>query len=343
MAEYGTPLSNSTQGLLRALQNANSQSVYWREQLATDSRINRAGDGPAASSSLERFSLQNRGSVVAAQNISQATNLTQTVDEGLQNALEVAQKMRETTLSALNGTNNPADLRALDENFQALRSDLTFIKNSTRFNNIDLFTDRTVTFQVGYARGDRLDIELQSYSFSDTAEAVWDAGGYTWLGEGGGGGGPYNPTMVDSWYAALGLDPAQFFPRVGANINVAQTDLSRAMTEATYNAVLAAANDGSSGSLRSLTFQNASFEEQALGDGKYTNNSLSGWAIGNAGSYTAGAYNPKSKYIDESTVDGVNVAYIYQDGGSISQTLGELYDADSVYEITVALGDLVAG
>ena len=106
------------------------------------------------------------------------------MDEGLQNALEVAQKMRETTLSALNGTNNPADLRALDENFQALRSDLTFIKNSTRFNNIDLFTDRTVTFQVGYAQGDRLDIELQSYSFSDTAEAVWDAGGYTWLGEG---------------------------------------------------------------------------------------------------------------------------------------------------------------
>ncbi len=125
-----------------------------------------------------------------------------------------------------------------------------------------------------------------------------------------------------------------------ASTNVALSDRSRAFTAAQYEAVLAAANDGNSGpSQRALTFNNASFEAQQLDDKKYTNNSLTGWTIGNAGAYTAGAYNPYKKYIDESTVTGENVAYIYQDGGSIRQTLGETYSADSDYSISLALGD----
>jgi flagellin-like hook-associated protein FlgL len=327
MSDFSARLSSSNQDVLRALQNASKNSARWREQLATDSGINRAGDAPAAASALDRLSLQSRGSAVAAQNISQAINLTQTVDRGLENVLKVAHSMRETTLEALNsGTLTRGDRAALNEEFGALREGLTFLQNTTRFNGMNLFSDRQAAFQVGYERDDRLEIDLKSFSLLETAMNLWQGGGYVWSSATGDSDtSAYARTKVDDWYAALDLNPARFFLGLPSNTDTALTDGARALDSEDYTQVLSVARNRKSVKAQPLSFQNASFEAEALEEGKWTNNAVTGWEMSPGAAYTS--------------VAGANVARIDDNGGSIRQTLKETYNANNSYSITLALGD----
>ncbi len=85
---------------------------------------------------------------------------------------------------------------------------------------------------------------------------------------------------------------------------------------------------------RPITITNGSFEASNLADGDWDNN-VQGWTkVGYGGSYDA-----DPNYFDESSVTGENVAWVYSDGGSISQTTPETYDSDATYTFDMALGD----
>ncbi|KZY34573.1 hypothetical protein A3731_02840 [Roseovarius sp. HI0049] len=80
---------------------------------------------------------------------------------------------------------------------------------------------------------------------------------------------------------------------------------------------------------------NGSFEQTSHGDG--------GWSEGTPGWETSGTevgdFNPTSGQIDEGDIDGSNVAFLYANGDTLSQTLSQEYTDGETYEFDVDLGD----
>ena len=93
---------------------------------------------------------------------------------------------------------------------------------------------------------------------------------------------------------------------------------------------------------RSMTIGNSSFEQTNHANGAYSQG-IPGWSISVTGSGQAGDYNPTSSEVNNATIDGTDVAYLYQGGGSnsvaISQTLSETYTAGDTYSFSVDVGD----
>jgi len=85
----------------------------------------------------------------------------------------------------------------------------------------------------------------------------------------------------------------------------------------------------------SIDIVNSSFEQTSHGDG--------GWSEGTPGWETSGTevgdFNPTSGQIDESDIDGSNVAFLYANGDTLSQTLTQEYTDGETYEFEVDLGD----
>ena len=159
---------------------------------------------------------------------------------------------------------------------------------------------------------------------------------------------PENPGPASNlrrYMDALNLDPKSQFPGVGSASTVV-SDGMPSLRQSELDAIIAAADDGSGPTTSEIVVLNADFEADDLGEGKYSDRTLTDWTVSTEGGKdTAGAYNPKnnSEYVDVSTVTGDNVAYLYADGSSISQVLSEQYSAENSYEFSLDLGDPVNG
>jgi len=87
---------------------------------------------------------------------------------------------------------------------------------------------------------------------------------------------------------------------------------------------------------QSISITNASFEDDVLSEDDFIVGSVSGWTIN--GSDT-GVWNPTSSSIDVGTVTGQNLAYLYDDGDRISQTLSQTYQDGETYQFSLDIGD----
>ena len=83
-----------------------------------------------------------------------------------------------------------------------------------------------------------------------------------------------------------------------------------------------------------LTITNGSFEATSHSDGDFSTG-ISGWNT----SGDTGDWNPEAADIDESTLDGSNMAYLYDNGDSISQTLSDTYSSGQNYTFDLLIGD----
>lgn len=90
----------------------------------------------------------------------------------------------------------------------------------------------------------------------------------------------------------------------------------------------------------SITINNASFEDTSLNEDDWEVG-ISQWTISSGAD--AGIWNPTSGSIDEGTVTGDNVAYLYDDGDSISQVLSETYQDGNTYNFSLDIGDSYEG
>ena len=89
-----------------------------------------------------------------------------------------------------------------------------------------------------------------------------------------------------------------------------------------------------------ITINNASFEDDYQSEDDYQVG-VSQWTISSGAD--AGVWNPTSSSLDESTVTGQNVAYIYDDGDSISQVLSETFQDGNTYQFQMDIGDSYEG
>ena len=141
--------------------NANSGAAQTAmERLSTGLRINSARDDAAGLSISSRMTSQINGLNVAARNAADGISLTQTAEGGLGEVAANLQRMRDLAVQSSNATNTQADRDALQLEFDALRSEINRISETSNFNGDNLL-DGTFTsgvFQVGADAGQTVTI-----------------------------------------------------------------------------------------------------------------------------------------------------------------------------------------
>jgi flagellin len=136
------------------------------EKLSSGLRINRASDDAAGLSISENLRGQVRGLAQAERNAQDGISLINTAEGALNEIHSILQRMRELSVQAANGTLTNSDRAAVDQEVQALKSEITNIVNYTTFNGQTLLgAATTYTFQVGANYG-------QTLAFTTTATTL---------------------------------------------------------------------------------------------------------------------------------------------------------------------------
>ncbi len=122
----------------RNLFKNNSTTAKNFEKLSSGFRINRAGDDPAGLAISEKMRRQIRGLVMAQRNVSAGINLIQTAEGSLNEAHATLNRMRELAVQASNGVYQDFDRAQLEKEFEALKSEINSMAESTNYNNVKL-------------------------------------------------------------------------------------------------------------------------------------------------------------------------------------------------------------
>lgn len=132
------------------------------QRLSSGMRINSAADDAAGLGISENLNAQVRSFSVAERNTNNAVSMAQTAESGLGQVGGILTRMRELAVQGANGDLGATDRGYLDTEFQALRSEITRISDSTLFNGKQLLSGAaaTITFQVGInnTTSDRIDV-----------------------------------------------------------------------------------------------------------------------------------------------------------------------------------------
>ena len=120
-------------------------------RLSSGYRINSAADDASGLAISESLTGQVRSFTVAERNANDAISMVQTAEASVGEMSNIMHRMRELAVQGSNGTLTAQDRGYLDTEFQALKSELGRIQESSKFNGKQLVgtTASTVTFQVG--------------------------------------------------------------------------------------------------------------------------------------------------------------------------------------------------
>lgn len=144
---------NTNVASLNAQRNLNvSQSSLKTslQRLSSGLRVNSAKDDAAGLGIAEKMSAQSRGMTVAERNANDGISLAQTAEGGLAVMSTHLQRMRELATQAASGQYDATNLSALNQEFQALQSEVQRIALATTFNGKQILgSDSAMTFQIG--------------------------------------------------------------------------------------------------------------------------------------------------------------------------------------------------
>ena len=140
------------------------------ERLSSGLRINRAKDDAAGLAISERFTSQIRGLEQATRNANDGISLVQTAEGALGEVQNSLQRMRELAVQSKNGTYNSSDRQSLQDEFNALQSEIVRIANVSEFNNINVLGQASgISLQVGWENGTNNTITVSVKDLSGTA------------------------------------------------------------------------------------------------------------------------------------------------------------------------------
>ena len=166
-------LSLQTNSLSLFSQNAmtvNQQNVANDvQQLSSGYRINTAANDPAGLQDATLMQAQVNGLNQGVMNANDAASMAQTASGALTSVVNMLQQMRTMAVEANNTTTSTADATNLNQEFQALSSEITSIVSQTQYNGITLFGGSGIsaaTFQVGAYNGDTITINTGSNSLN---------------------------------------------------------------------------------------------------------------------------------------------------------------------------------
>ena len=120
------------------------------EKLSSGYKINRAGDDAAGLAISEKMRSQITGLTMAKKNAKDGISMVQTAEGALTEVHDMLNRMVELATQAANGTYDQAtDLSYLDQEYQQLQKEITRISTASNFNGKQIFTNTTVTLQIG--------------------------------------------------------------------------------------------------------------------------------------------------------------------------------------------------
>ncbi|MGK0442093.1 MAG: flagellin [Pseudohongiellaceae bacterium] len=135
------------------------------QRLSSGLRINSAKDDAAGLQISNQLTSQIRGMTVAARNASDGISLAQIAEGAMDEVTNIFQRMRELAVQSANGTNSTNERVALDDEYQALASEVTRIASNTRFGNTNLLSGGLdTTLQVGDKGGETIAISIAEVS-----------------------------------------------------------------------------------------------------------------------------------------------------------------------------------
>jgi flagellin len=120
-------------------------------KLSSGYRVNSAADDAAGLAISESMKSQIRSYSVAERNAGDGISMAQTAEGALGEIHDILGRMRELAMQASNGGLTSTDRGYLNTEFASLKSEITRIQASAKFNGSKLVnaTASTVTFQVG--------------------------------------------------------------------------------------------------------------------------------------------------------------------------------------------------
>ncbi len=138
------------------------------QRLSSGLRINSAKDDAAGLAISERFSAQINGLNQAQRNANDGISLAQTAEGALESAGDILQRIRQLAVQSSNATNSASDRKALNDEVNALTSELDRIAKTTEFNGQKLLDGSfgTANFQVGANAGQSIQATSANFSTS---------------------------------------------------------------------------------------------------------------------------------------------------------------------------------
>jgi flagellin len=157
------------------------------QRLSSGLRINSAKDDAAGLAISERMTTQIRGQDQARRNANDGISLAQTAEGALASSGDILQRIRELAVQSSNATNSASDRKALNDEVNALTSELNRIAQTTEFNGKKLLDGSftSATFQVGANAGQT--ITTTSANFSTASYGNYRIGGRAATETGGAG------------------------------------------------------------------------------------------------------------------------------------------------------------
>ncbi len=121
------------------------------QKLSSGFRVNSAADDAAGLAVSESMKSQIRSFTVAERNAGDAISMAQTAEGALGDVHDVMGRLRELAMQSSNGSLTNTDRGYLNTEFTALKSEITRIQGSAKFNGVSLLnaTAASVKFQVG--------------------------------------------------------------------------------------------------------------------------------------------------------------------------------------------------
>ena len=134
------------------------------EKLSSGYRINRAGDDAAGLKISEKMRSQIRGLNKASSNAQDGISLIQTAEGALSETHSILQRMNELAVQGANDTNESIDRDAINQELNALTTELDRIASTTQFNKQNLldgkFTSKNL--QVGANSDQKITINIDA-------------------------------------------------------------------------------------------------------------------------------------------------------------------------------------
>jgi flagellin len=155
------------------------------QRLSSGLRINSAKDDAAGLGISDRMTSQVRGINQAIRNTNDGVSLAQTAEGGLAESTAILQRVRELSVQAANDTNSTQDRGAIQQEVDALVTELDRIAEKTTFNNqavldgsfigakfhIGANANDTITVSIKDARATSLGRQVREESSTDIAVA----------------------------------------------------------------------------------------------------------------------------------------------------------------------------
>ena len=136
------------------------------QRLSTGSRINSAKDDAAGLQISNRLTSQINGLEVAVKNANDGISIAQTAEGALQQSTDILQRMRDLSLQSANGSNSASERKALNDEVNQLKSELTRIAETTTFGGRNILDGSfgSTAFQVGAHANQTISVTLTDAS-----------------------------------------------------------------------------------------------------------------------------------------------------------------------------------